>query len=196
MPYFRSGLAQWGRGLFGALCMSAMALHAGTAAADGEFELRETHTRLVDGVYFVNASFLFDFSDEALEALDNGVALTVRIDMRVLRARRLLWDERVAALSARRRLRLHPLSALYVLENLNTGAKRTFRNLDEALSALTTVADFPMLDAHLLAGDERYSVQLRARLDIEALPAPLRPLAYLSSLWRLGSDWYTRPLTP
>jgi hypothetical protein len=151
---------------------------------------------LLDGVYYVDASFLFDFSEETLEALQNGVALTVRIDMRVLRARRLLWDERVAAVSTRRQLRLHPLSGRYVLENLNTGAKHTFRDLNEALSALTTVAEFPMLDAHLLVPDERYSVQLRARLDIEALPAPLRPLAYISSLWRLSSDWFTRPITP
>ena len=31
-------------------------------------------------------------------------------------------------------------------------------------------------------------------VDIEALPAPLRPVAYLSSPWRLTSEWYEWPL--
>jgi hypothetical protein len=46
----------------------------------------------------------------------------------------------------------------------------------------------------LLVSDERYEGALRARLDIEALPAPLRVFAYLSDDWRLTSEWYTWPL--
>ena len=36
-----------------------------------------------------------------------------------------------------------------------------------------------------------YSVRLQASLDIEALPLPLRPLAYVSPSWHLSSEWYT-----
>ena len=39
------------------------------------------------------------------------------------------------------------------------------------------------------AGD--YSVDLRVGLDIEALPTPLRPVAYTSLSWRLNSGWTT-----
>ena len=59
-----------------------------------------------------------------------------------------------------------------------------------AVEALGTIADFPLLDAYLLEGEKHYMLYVRARLDIEALPSPLRPLAYLSSLWRLESEWY------
>ena len=50
------------------------------------------------------------------------------------------------------------------------------------------------LDKGLLATSERYEGALRAWLDIEALPAPLRLLAYLSDDWPLTSEWYTWPL--
>ena len=41
----------------------------------------------------------------------------------------------------------------------------------------------------------RYQVKMRTFLDIESLPAPMRPLAYISSDWQLDSDWVSWPLT-
>jgi hypothetical protein len=43
---------------------------------------------------------------------------------------------------------------------------------------------------------EEYEVLIHAELDIEALPSPLRPLAYITPAWRLNSDWYSWSLTP
>jgi hypothetical protein len=40
------------------------------------------------------------------------------------------------------------------------------------------------------------SLALKARLDIESLPTPLRALAYVSPEWYLSSRWYKLPLTP
>ena len=157
-------------------------------------EVRRAETRVVNDVYLLDADVDFRFSDDALEALDNGVTLTVVMDMQVIRTRAMMWDERVARVVSRRELRVHPLSNNYILNNLNAGSVRTFRSLEAATSALGTLRNFPMLDAHLLQQDQSYSVRLRARLDIEALPAPLRPLAYLSSRWRLKSAWYTWPI--
>ena len=37
--------------------------------------------------------------------------------------------------------------------------------------------------------DARYLLQLRARLDIEALPMLMRPLAYTMPSWRLSTGW-------
>ncbi|NCF09332.1 MAG: DUF4390 domain-containing protein, partial [Gammaproteobacteria bacterium] len=56
--------------------------------------------------------------------------------------------------------------------------------------------DFPMLDRRLLRVGVRYGARLRASLDVEALPLPLRPVAYLSSAWDLTSEWHDWLLTP
>lgn len=163
----------------------------GYVQADGAgFEVRDAEIRLVNGVYLLDVDLDLDFSYEVLDALESGVPLTVVVDMQILRPRRAIWDERVAKVQARYQLQVHPLSKQYVLKNLNSGGTRTFRDLDAAMAELATVQDFPLLDAHLLQGEQRYTLRVRARLDIEALPSPLRPMAYLSSLWRLRSDWY------
>jgi hypothetical protein len=40
------------------------------------------------------------------------------------------------------------------------------------------------------------SLRLRADLEIESLPLPLQPLAYLGQGWRLTTGWTQWPLQP
>ncbi len=35
----------------------------------------------------------------------------------------------------------------------------------------------------------QYYLRVRASLDVDSLPAPLRPVAYTSLSWRLNSGW-------
>lgn len=165
---------------------------AGVRAAD--FDVVSASTRLEGGVYRLNARIDYRFSDAALEALQNGVPLTVELDMEVRRRRPWLWDETVYALTQRFRLEYHTLSRQYLASNLNSGERRGFPTRSGAVRFMGQIADFPFLDKSLLDPDERYEGALRARLDIEALPAPLRLLAYLSDDWRLASEWYSWPL--
>lgn len=158
------------------------------------FEVIDAATRLEGGVYRLNARIEYRFSNAALEALQNGVPLTVDIEMEVRRRRSWLWDETVYALTQRFQLEYHALSRQYLVGNLNSGERRAFPTQTAALGFMGRIQDFPLLDRSLLAETERYEAALRARLDIEALPAPLRLLAYLSDDWRLTSEWRTWPL--
>jgi hypothetical protein len=51
-----------------------------------------------------------------------------------------------------------------------------------------------LFDGASLDSDAAYRGRLRARLDIEALPSPLRPLAYVSPSWHSTGEWYEWPL--
>ena len=172
------------------LALLALSVSGGFARAEG-FDVRSAETRLVNGVYLLDADLALGFSTEAIEALDSGVPLTVIVELKVVEVRPYVWDKSVAKLESRSQLSVHALSNQYIVENLNSGASRAFRTLPGALDALGMLESFPMLDEYLLEPDEQYNLKLRARLDIEALPAPLRPVAYLSSLWRRESEWST-----
>ena len=164
------------------------------AANASDFEVAAVQTKLVDGIYLLDANIAVAFSEESLEALDSGVPLTVVVDMDIVQTRKLAWDKRVARLSARNELRIHALSRKYVVKNLNSDVTTSYPTLNEAISALGNLEDIPVLDSHLLDDDKSYYLKLRARLDIEALPSPLRPVAYLSSLWRRSSEWSIWPI--
>ena len=158
------------------------------------FEVSSAATRLEGGVYRLNAQIEYRFSKAALEALQNGVPLIVNIEMEVRRRRSWVWDETVHTLTQRFQLEYHELSQQYLVSNLNSGVRRAFPTRTAALGFMGRIQDFPLLDRSLLAKDERYEGAVRAQLDIEALPAPLRLFAYLSDDWRLTSEWRTWPL--
>jgi hypothetical protein len=172
----------------------ALWLLVAAQASAGGFEVQHAQTRLVDNVYLLDADLDLKFSKEALKALKNGVTLTVKIEMEIIRPRDWLWDEEIADVEARRRVRFHPLSDQYLVENLNSGVTYTYHSLNEARNALGTIKDFPLIDSYLLDPEETYELHLRAHLDIEALPTPLRPLAYLNPVWHLTSEWYEWPI--
>ena len=160
------------------------------------FRIRHVTTRLIDGVYLLNADVDFAFSEQSLEAMNNGVPLTVLIELEVLRKRDVLWNIPVTKQELRFRIETHALTKRYVVRSLNTGHTRNFRSFADMHQSLGEISGVPIIEASRLNASHRYVGRLRARLDIEALPSPLRPLAYLSRLWRLTSEWYSWPLVP
>ncbi len=175
-----------------------------TSAADeieAGFDIHNARTRLVDGVYLLDADISFVFSEEALEAIENGVPVTIILEMQVLRQRGFIWDklwwDKVAAqLEGKLRIETRPLSNTYLVRNVNSGETQVYRSFGELTAGLGKIRNFPLLDEHLIGDKGRHYLRFRALLDIESLPSPMRPLAYLNSPWRLRSDWYEWPIEP
>jgi hypothetical protein len=167
----------------------SLMLVAFTARADG-FTVHNANFRVADGVVNMDADIRFEFSEGIREALRNGVDLTVIVETEVMRVRDYLWNDPSANVATRFGIEFHPLSDQYLLRNLNLGITQSFTSLDALTAELGRVRDFPLIGVARLSAAERYTVRIQARLDIESLPAPMRPLAYLSSLWRLESDWH------
>ena len=166
-----------------------------TVYADA-FTVRSVKTSLVDKVYTLSAEIDYSFSDAAIEALENGVPLIVLIKIEVERERNWWLNKEIAELQQGYLLLYHALTEKYIINNLNSGAQENYDSLHGAVSALGQLDSLPILDANLTSDDARYLVRMRTFLDLEALPAPMRPVAYISSQWRLESDWYEWPLQP
>ena len=172
-------------------CLIASIFTCCTASAkDGSFEVRSASSELIDGVYFANARIDYRLSNEALEALDSGVALTVQLQIELRRQRRFWLDSEIATLSQDYSLSFQPLSDRYVVKNLNSGEQDSFATLFSALNNMGRIVDLPMIDAALLDPDSNYEIALRAVLNQNTLPGPLRLIAFWSSGFRLASDWY------
>lgn len=179
---------QWG------LWLSGLLLVLISAAWATGFTVVKADTRLEGNVHRLDARIDYDLSETVIDALDNGVPLTLQLQMEVWRKRDWLWDEVVASIQQRFRLEYHALARQYLVTNLNNGELRSFSSRQSAIDHLGRLDDFPLLDNSLLDPTGSYYGRLRTRLDIESLPAPLRPVAYLSADWRLTSDWYAWPL--
>ncbi len=161
------------------------------SAAPALFTVSDAKTALAGEVYQLEARLEYQFSREVLAALDNGVSLTLVLDIEVFSPNRYLWDEVIAALEQRYKIQYHALSEQYLLRNLNSGSQFVYSSLDAALATLGRIEHVPILDAYLLQENEHYMVRVRSRLDLTSLPVPLQLKAYVSSNWWLSSGWYS-----
>lgn len=176
-------------------CLALMCLLAGSALAR-DIRIKDVRTHLDDGSYLVDANVVYAFSDEALEALENGVPLTLLVHIQVRRAAAWIWEDSLTDIQLRYAIRYKPLSERYEVYRLPGNEGRSFVGRDAAIAALGEIRNLQLVEASRLSPDDTYEVQIRAELDIEELPLPLRPMAYLRPSWKLGSSWTKWPLTP
>ncbi|WP_242513446.1 DUF4390 domain-containing protein [Halochromatium salexigens] len=164
-------------------------------AADG-FHVIDAKTRRVDGKHILSAEIDYRFSERALEALENGVPLTIQVHLQVREQGAWIWDESLVDRRLRYRIRYKPLSERYLVSRLPSEDGRIFVTRQAAIAALGELNDLHLISAHHLDPQQAYEVHLRASLDIEELPLPLRPMAYLRAGWKQSTGWTRWPLTP
>lgn len=160
------------------------------------FDIEDVDAHWENNVLLIDAEVDFSLTSEAQDALESGVPLVLMLQIQVLEPREYLWDRVVARLEQRYRLTYHALSERYIVDHLNTGVRQSSSTLDGALFSLGRVESLPLLDRGLLSVRQDYYGQLRVALDVEALPTPMRVWAYVSSEWRLASNWYQWPILP
>ncbi len=156
----------------------------------GYFEVRSASTRQVGGVHTLDARLQLVLSSEALTALSSGVPLVIELQLQLIRDRRFWWDDAEADLEVRFELEYRPLSQRYIVRNTNSGDQDSFATLYSALNNLGRVQGLPVIDDALLEPGDDYRIRLRAMLQTQQYPAPLRLLFFWRSEWQLQSEWY------
>ena len=157
---------------------------------EGYFEVRSASTEVIDGVHTLDARLQLILSSEALAALENGVTLTIELQLQVIRERRFYLDDVEAELAVRYELEYSPVSQRYIVRNPNVGDQDSFATLYSALNSLGRVQGLPVIDDSVLSAGRDYRVRLRAMLNTERYPAALRVLFFWRGQWQLQSEWY------
>lgn len=172
------------------LCVPLAGLAAG-------IEFRQVALTLSEDDYILlDAEITYVLTDTVSEALENGVPLTFETHVQMRRARAWVWESDLIEHRLRTVLRYRPLSGLYELRDLNQEEPKAFATRDSALRALGSIIAMPIVARNDLSLDHEYKVRLRVSLDIEALPLPMRPMAYLKRDWALKSEpweWQLKP---
>ena len=164
-------------------------------AQDGAFTIRTAYTELLNGVYDLNADMDLSLSDDAVNALENGVPLVVELQIEIIKHRSFVWNTTAAKLTERYQISYHALTRRFIITNLNSGDEQSFASYRDAITSLGQVNDLPLIDAKLLQADARYNIRMRAVLDIKDIPGPLQLVASVFKGWDLASDWYEWVLT-
>jgi len=173
--------------------LCGVAAHAQEQAIDdgGRFEVRSAYLEPVEGVLRLNGVLDLALSRSAMQALRNGVPVTLQAELVVNRKRRYLPDQGVGHLVQRWQLQYHALSEHYLVNNLNSGQQASYPTLGAALTALSDVRGLPVLDEALIEKTQRYEASLRLSANIEGgLPDAVKVLMFWAD-WNRTSEWYT-----
>jgi hypothetical protein len=83
---------------------------------------------------------------------------------------------------------------MYRVRDEAGGELYNFSTLPAALNLMSSLRDFYVLDKINYKSGNRYAVGIKVTLDRDALPLPLRPVAYTNPQWYLSSNWTLWPL--
>jgi hypothetical protein len=187
-------IATPGRGWRWLCLLGACLLVAVAHAAALEFS-RVTVTLGEDDRIYLDAQTTYTLPPVVSEALDNGVPLTFVTHVQMRDTQAWLWQKDVADYRIRSVLRYRPLAGLYEVR-VDDGDKQVFATREAALRYMGRISDLALIERGRLDLSHEYKVRLDAYLDIEALPLPLRPRAYLSGDWNLEAEpweWQIKP---
>ena len=159
-----------------------------------EIKIQSASAKNNQGVYQLNANIHYELSDEVLDALNNGVTITMLLTIKLERQRAYLWNESISKLLQRYELEYHALSGQYIVKKLASAEQQSYLSLSAALRALGRVHELPIIKQDALQDSKNVVVKIHSELDTNALPAPLRPLAWVESYWQLSSEWFSCPL--
>ncbi len=152
------------------------------AKYDIQVEQEQAHLTLRGDIHF-------NFSRVALEALDNGLPITLITEIELVEPGAWPWSRAIWEKSFTHEIQYHALSQQYLVKSIQAGFPKAYLTLSSALKALGRIENLEVRKPEKSDPDKNHIIQVRTGLDSEKLPIPLRPLTYLSNSWRLRGNW-------
>lgn len=157
---------------------------------EGYFDVRSADTVMAERKHMLDARLQLFLSDEALNALNSGVPLTIELNIELLRIRRFLPDDKETELSFQYELEYRPLSQRYIVRDVKNASQESYSTLFSALNRLGRIQNLFLLNDNSLIPDANYRFRLQALLSTKQYSAPLRMLFFWRSQWDIKSGWY------
>jgi Domain of unknown function (DUF4390) len=157
-------------------------------------KVKSAEIALLDDDYVLTADIDYQLSEKVIEALNNGVSLYWTYRFKIMEHRSYLWDNTVVEKAFRYRIQYHALLKMYRVRNENSGEVDNFSTLQAALDLLSTLRDYRLIEKAKIDDQKEYVAGIKVNFERDALPLPLRPMAYLNPDWYLSSDWTLWPL--
>lgn len=164
-------------------------LSAGVCAVEG-ITVEHASSQLVEDSYYVDAQVNFTLHEDLLEALDHGVDLEIRIIIRAKEKRKWLWDRIYKEKTLKFKLDHRPLSDVYIVRNVRKSERRQFDTLENALKYMGKIDRYYLMNNKKLNDSSGLTGQIRAEMNVDNLPPPLKPIAFLSDKWQMGGKWH------
>jgi hypothetical protein len=168
-------------------------LVAAQTAYAGRIDIVDTRVWLQDETYLLDADLSYEPDEKVMEALGNGIPVVFRISFAVEEEG--LFAHELASGEIDYMVRFRPLAAFYEVTDSH-GNRHTFVSRVALFAYLGELREIPLVRTADLETGKEYRYLVKAELDIDSLPLPMRPMAWFSPVWKLSSGWREWPLNP
>ena len=187
------------RGRRWVILLVALSCAAAAFAARGQdterFEVRNAYVELVNGSWQLDVRLDLALAQAAQQAFEEGVPLTLELEVEATIERRLLLDEDVVSMTREWQLAYDAIAERFVVTDGATGAHVSHATQAEALEALSHISGITIADTASLPEDQRFDMRVRATVEIGDLPAAVRMLLFWKS-WSRTTEWYAWKVRP
>jgi hypothetical protein len=173
----------------------ATAAFAARAQDAERFEVRNAYVELVNGSWLLDVQLDLALAQAAQQAFEEGVPLTLKIEVEATVERRLLLDEDVVSMTREWQLAYDAIAERFVVTDGATGAHVSHATQAEALEALSRISGITIADTASLPEGQRFDMRVRATVEIGDLPAAVRMLLFWKS-WSRTTEWYAWKVRP
>lgn len=175
-----------------ALCVLVMTVPSAHARA---FNVTDVAASIANERLELEFDLDLSLSDEAIDALNHGIALYIIVEVELRRKRRLKRDSLLERSRKDVEIRYHGLSRRYLIQESGIGTVSSHLTVEEALNAISSNRQVLIPVPELPTNQSiDYLIAVRTRLNNETLPNPLRLISKLLPSWRLDSGWTKWPV--
>ena len=135
----------------------------------------------------ISAQFAVDLSAALKDAVSRGLPLHFITEFEIYRPRLFWFNKKAASGHMEWRLSYYALTRQYRLNSAS--GSESYATLDEAITQMTALRDWPVTTIDRLDAGEEYIVRVRMRLDTAQLPKPFQITALTDSDWNPQSEW-------
>jgi hypothetical protein len=168
-------------------CAAALAACAGGVHARDLLTLRQVELVVRNENHVLTGGYAIQLTPRLEESLRKGVTFSFVQMFEAVRPRDYWFPENIAVLKRTLRLSYNALLQHYQIQR--DAHTETHDGLADALEAVGSFADWPVLDNTQINKKRLYRARVRMLLDTSQLPKPLQMNAFASARWDLDSGW-------
>jgi hypothetical protein len=171
--------------LFGLLISAASIAQAETA-----FNIKNASLTIEDSLLVLDSTIEIELPKYINTAIDQGFAVPLMFEVEVLKYSRYWLDEKLVSLKQQYQLHYLPMLSSYAIYDVNANQRLYFNSRDGAVQYLKVIYAYPMFDIANINQSGRVYLRLRAGIDVDELPLPLKSSSLWNNDWGLQSDWF------
>lgn len=171
--------------LFGLLISSASIAHGAPA-----FNVKTASFTMQETLLLLDSTIEIDLPKYINKAIDQGFAVPLMFEVEVLKYSKYWLDKKLLSLKQQYQLHYLPMLSSYAIFDVNANHRLYFNNRQEALRYLKVIYAYPMFDITNINQSGPVYVRMRAGIDVDELPLPLKSSSLWDNNWGLQSDWF------